>query len=133
MSETIDELKEKEKEAYAGNGVGDGICHEGSRGWMPGLILIILGVVFLADNYFPLDFLDNWWALFILIPAVSNLSRAWRRYRVAGTWTGDARGALISGLLLTMVAVIFLFELSWSLFWPVVLILLGVGLLLRTA
>lgn len=128
MSETIDELKEKEKEAYAADHAGE----EGTRNWIPGLILIALGLIFLADNYFPFRFLNNWWALFILIPAVSNLSRARHRYRAAGTWTAGARSALIGGLILGMVAFIFLFELSWSFFWPVVLIILGVGLLLRS-
>lgn len=126
MSETIDDLKEKEKEQY--EEAGD---REGTRSWLPGLILIILGLVFLADNYFSIDFFNNWWALFILIPAYTNLSRAWHRYRVAGRWTGDARGSLIGGLILTLVAFIFLFELSWTLFWPLILIIMGVGLLLR--
>jgi hypothetical protein len=124
----IDELKEQEKTQYE---EAPAQAEEGSRAWIPGLILIFLGIIFLADNYFSFEVFDNWWALFILIPAVTNLSRAWRRYQQAGSWTSDARGSLVGGLILTLVAFIFLFELSWGLFWPVILIIIGAGLLLR--
>ena len=87
-------------------------------------------VIFLFDNAFGVE-LDNWWAFFILIPAVVNLNRAWQRYRSAGRWTSGARSALTGGRLIVTVAVIFLFDLSLSLFWPVLLIILGAGILLR--
>ena len=128
MSETIEDLKEQEKAQYTESSQAE---REGTRAWMPGLILIVLGVVFLVDNYYSVSFFDNWWALFILIPAVSNLRRARRRSRTAGGWTESARSALVGGLILTLVAFIFLFNLSWSLFWPLILIILGIGLLLR--
>lgn len=130
MNETIDDLKEKEKRQAKESSPRACV---GTRSWLPGLILITLGVIFLADDYFTFRFFDNWWALFILIPAYSNLSRAWRRYRVTGRWSASARGGLVGGLILTLVALIFLFELSWSLFWPLILIVLGIGLLLRAA
>ena len=130
MNETINNLKEKEKQESEARTHRPG---KSSRSWLPGLILIVLGVIFLADNYFPFRFFDNWWALFILIPAYTNLSRARRRYRATGRWSAGARGSLISGLILTLVAFIFLFELSWSLFWPLILIIVGIGLLLRAA
>jgi len=131
MTETIDELKEKEKEQY--EEAPATARRESNRSWLPGLILIVLGIIFLADNYYSFRFFDNWWALFILIPAFTNLSRAWRRYQAAGHWTADARGSLIGGLIITLVALIFLFELSWTLFWPLILIIMGIGLLLRAA
>lgn len=132
MEQDIDLLKEEEK---AANGVeqAQGSEHSDSHenhSWIPGVVLIALGVLFLFDNAFGVE-LDNWWALFILIPAVVNLNNAWRRYRRAGRWTSSARSALTGGLLIGTVALIFLFELSWSLFWPVLLIILGAGILLR--
>lgn len=132
MQQDIDALKEEEKGANGADQVQGGEhsdSHE-NHSWIPGVVLIALGVIFLFDNAFGVE-LDNWWALFILIPAVVNLNNAWRRYRQAGRWTSSARSALTGGLLIGTVALIFLFELSWNLFWPVLLIILGAGILLR--
>ena len=44
-----------------------------------GGILILIGVVFLAQNLTDFDLGNwNWWALFILIPAVGSLANALR-------------------------------------------------------
>lgn len=124
MTEHIEDLKNEEQ----------GKDHRGSdSSWIPGLILVGLGLVFLLNNFFDIDFLDNWWALFILIPAVANLNNAWRQYREAGHWNDAAIGSLTGGILIGFVALIFLFELSWSMFWPILLIILGAGILLRRA
>ena len=124
MSEEIHELKEEEK--VRGR-------ERGNDGWILGLVLIGLGLLFLLNNFFDIELVGNWWAVFILIPAVANLNRAWRHYRAAGRWTDSARSALIGGLLIGTVALIFLFDLDWSYFWPVLLIILGGGILLRAA
>lgn len=136
MQADIDALKEEEKRAEGAEDAQDSAqdsAHEDRRerrSWIPGIVLIALGLIFLFDNAFGVE-LDNWWALFILIPAVANLNRAWQRYRRAGRWTSSARSALTGGLLISTVALIFLFDLSWNLFWPTLLIVLGVGILLR--
>lgn len=124
MTEHIEDLKNEEQ--------GKG-RHGSDSNWIPGLILIGLGLVFLLNNFFDIDFFDNWWALFILIPAVANLNNAWRQYREAGRWNDAAIGSLTGGILIGFVALIFLFELSWSMFWPILLIILGAGILLRRA
>jgi len=132
MQADIDELKEEEKRAE-GAEEAQSSAHEDRRerhSWIPGIVLIALGLIFLFDSAFGVE-LDNWWALFILIPALVNLNNAWQRYRRAGRWTSSARSALTGGLLIGTVALIFLFDLSWSLFWPVLLIILGAGILLR--
>lgn len=103
-------------------------AHRDSTPWVLGLILIALGVIFLLQNLRGLVF-DNWWALFILIPAVASLARAWQVYRAAGRWTSAARSALVGGLLLAAVAAIFLFGLNWGIAWPVFLIIAGIGAL----
>ncbi|MFW6183989.1 MAG: LiaF transmembrane domain-containing protein [Chloroflexota bacterium] len=141
MSERIDQLKEEEKAALeaqtmatAGNVATveeSAVEREEQRGWILGLVLIGLGVLFLLNNFFNITLIDNWWALFILIPAGAKLNRAWSRYQSAGRWTADARGSLVGGLLISAIAFIFLFNLSFGLFWPVLLIILGVGLLLK--
>ena len=100
-----------------------------SFGWMGGLVLIIIGVVYLIQNFTGTPVLFNWWALFILIPAVGALSSAWDQYQQHGQLTSGAIGALIGGLVLTMVAATFLFGLSFGNIGPMILILAGVALL----
>ena len=101
-----------------------------SNAWMGGVILIVIGVVFLLGNVSGFR-LDNWWALFILIPAVASLGNAWRAYRGSDKqFTGSVRSSLIGGLVLLAVAGIFLFNLDWGRVWPIFLVLAGVGALL---
>ncbi len=103
----------------------------GSGAWIGGAILIILGLVFLLQNM-GLFVLVNWWALFILLPGVAAFGNAWRAYHDAGgRLTGAARGSLIGGLVLTMVAAVFLFGLNWGVVGPLLIVLAGVGLLLN--
>ena len=100
-------------------------------GWIAGLVLIVLGAMFLMRNTGTFDFpLQNWWALFILIPAVGALDSGFRTYRAAGNQlTAPARGSLLVGLVLTFVAAMFLFDISWTFFGPVLIILVGIGIL----
>jgi hypothetical protein len=100
-----------------------------------GLVLVALGVIMLLRNLgTDLPLLRNWWALFILIPAVQSFDRARRIYRRNGSRvTDDAMWAFIGALALTMVAVTFLFGLSWSIAWPVFLILAGLGALVTAS
>ena len=56
-----------------------------SSGLILGGILILIGVIFLAQNVTDLNLTRwNWWALFILIPAVGSLANAWRIYQAEG-------------------------------------------------
>ena len=99
--------------------------------WVVGLILIVLGGAFLMQNMgtFNIPF-TNWWALFILIPAFGSLDRAYRAYKQAGNqFTAFVRSSLFAGLILTMVAGMFLFNLNWTFFGPIILILVGMGIL----
>lgn len=130
MVEEINELKREEQEKIHGDRK-NGARSEGP-GRLAGLVLVILGLYFLAENYFHLTLFTNWWALLILIPAAANLTRARRGYRARGTWRGSAGRALTSGLLLTAVALIFLFGLDFGTYWPVLLIIFGAGILVRS-
>ena len=97
--------------------------------WIGGVVLIIVGVVFLLRQVSGFE-LNNWWALFILIPAVGSFGSAWRAYQNAGRkFTSTVRGSLIGGLMMMLIAAIFLFNLNWALFFPAILILSGIGLL----
>jgi len=100
-----------------------------SPAWIGGVVLILIGIVFLARNLTGFE-LGNWWALFILIPAFGSLAQAWRLYQSSGgRLTPAARGPLTGGLILLLVAAIFLFDVDWGQVWPVFLIVIGVGAL----
>ncbi len=96
-----------------------------------GGVLILIGFVFLAGNLTDFD-LDNWnwWALFILIPAIGSLANAWRIYQSEGRLTAKARGPMVGGLALLLVTTILLFDLDWGTLWPIFLIIFGVGALI---
>lgn len=99
--------------------------------WVGGVALIILGVVFLLQNTAAFA-LENWWALFILIPALGAFERAWRHYQEAGgRLTASVRSALLGGLVLIVVAAAFLFNLEWGLLGPVLILLVGIALLIN--
>ena len=94
--------------------------------WMPGIVLIVLGAIFLAENYLG-STLHNWWALFILIPAFGALGVAYEDLRA-----GDpeaAIGPLIGGLAFLALTVAFLLDLPIGQLWPVGLIVVGIALL----
>ena len=98
----------------------------GTGAWIGGAILILLGVIFLLQNVGIL-FLENWWALFILIPAVGAYAAAWENYRRNGRLTRQAGGSLIGGLFFTALTLILLLELDLGQAWPFLLI--GAGLI----
>jgi len=100
----------------------------GGNSWIGGAVLILIGLVLLLQNFGKMA-LQNWWALFILIPALGAFANAWRTYQQAdGHLTGAARSSLLGGFILTMVAAVFLFNLNWALLGPVLLILAGIGI-----
>jgi hypothetical protein len=124
MDDNIKELKDNEKvePERARDDHGHGA-------WIPGLVLIAIGAIFLLNNF--TDFhLDNWWALFILIPAFGALGNFLRARRKDGRMSHEARGSLIGSLILFFIAAVFLFGWSWGAVWPVFLIIAGIGALL---
>lgn len=151
MGDEIDSLKEAEKEAFvdlteediAANGstASHGAQQRSHRvrsskrgdrdsNLVAGIVLITIGGIFLLTNLTGLT-INNWWALFILIPAFSNFSRAWRSYRANGRLSHSARGSITGGLILSLIASAFLFDfVSWDVIWPSFLIILGLSALL---
>jgi uncharacterized integral membrane protein len=98
--------------------------------WIGGVILVILGLIFLVQNVSGLQ-LANWWALFILIPAFGALWGAWNAYQANGRFSAGARSSAIFGIALILLAAAFLFNVSLSLYWPLALILVGILLLVN--
>ena len=103
----------------------------GGRGgvWLGGVILVLLGVILLLQNLGGLV-AGNWWALFILLPAVESLGAAWNIFdRSGGQLTGAAIGSLITGLVLAGLAFALFFNLDIARTWPIAVILIGIGVL----
>ena len=129
MDDEIQELKDEEMANAAEEGDEEG--KRDNSGWIIGVVLIALGSIFLLSNFLPGVNLTNWWAVFILIPALYNLNQAMRSYRRNGRLTRGGRSALVGGLLLLVVSLIFLLGLDWGVVWPVFIIIAGLGILLQ--
>jgi cellulose synthase/poly-beta-1,6-N-acetylglucosamine synthase-like glycosyltransferase len=103
----------------------------GGGEWILGVILILLGG-FIYLQTMKIYTLNNWWALFILIPGLAALVEAWRVYRAAeGKFTRRARGSLILGVGLLLVTTIFLLGLNWTIFGPILLVLAGASMIIN--
>ncbi len=77
--------------------------------------------------------ISNWWALFILIPAIGAFERAFRMYHEAENHFTNQMGAvLLVGVVLTLVTAGFLFNIGWTYFGPALIILVGMGILLNS-
>ena len=100
-------------------------------GWFGGVVLILLGVIFLLQNM-GINFIANWWAIFILIPAFLSYVAAWNIYQDHGRITRGAASSLTVGILLTILAFIFILNLTFGIYWPILLIVGGL-LLVATA
>jgi hypothetical protein len=91
-----------------------------------GIILIVLGVVFFLERLGRFS-LENWWALFILIPAFGSFAAAWEGYRRTGRLTPAVRSSIFGGLLVLTVALIFLLNLRWDVYWPLFILIPGLS------
>ena len=119
------EKKMTEEQKNTGDGSGK---HNRDKAFL-GLILILVGVVFLLRNTNVL-YIDNWWALFILIPAFAAFASAWRGYKASGRQvTREVRSKLVGGLFPMAVAIIFLLGLDFGDMWPLFIILAGVAVI----
>jgi hypothetical protein len=96
-----------------------------------GLIMIAVGAVFLLQNAGLPVLVGNWWAMFILIPAIGAFAAAWTLYRQDGHFTPRVIGLVTGGLVPLTIALIFLFNFNFGSAWPVLLVVLGAGILLR--
>ncbi len=106
--------------------------YAGGGALIGGVALITFGVIIMLQNMGMVQ-LHNWWALFILIPALGSFATAYGAYRTnGGRLNAMVRGSFMGGLLLTAIALVFLLGLDFSLLLPVILIGAGLGMLLNT-
>lgn len=97
--------------------------------WIGGLVLITVGLIMLVTTMTDYT-LNNWWALFILIPAFGSLGHAVSVYRTQGRLGSEGRGSIMGALVMFFVAAAFLFNMNWGTIWPYFLIVPGIGLLI---
>ena len=104
--------------------------HRGAEmtSWIVGVFLIVLGVAFFLEQSGYVVLTGNWWAIFIYLAAFASFANAWRSYRAHGEFGRAATGSLIWGLVFTVVASIFVFNLLWDTWWPMILVAIGVGI-----
>jgi hypothetical protein len=85
--------------------------------------LMLLGLTFVLQSMRGPNSLENWWSIFILLPALACVATAWIAYAQSGyRFTLLARGALSIGTILLTVALMFLFDVNWAIGWPLMLI-----------
>jgi hypothetical protein len=93
----------------------------------------VVGIVFLVKNTGWLGNnwnFANWWALFILIPAIGSFADAWKAYTTSGRrLSAKVARPFAFGLLFVAITVIFLLQLDWGKVWPVLLIIVGLGMI----
>jgi hypothetical protein len=106
---------------------------QSSNLWL-GLIFVIGGIVIILNQLDLLPFELNWWALFIMLPAGGFLSGAYERYREnENLFSMDVAFTALIGLFLTALSFSLLvgdsWDINWSLFWPLILIIIGLGMI----
>jgi O-antigen/teichoic acid export membrane protein len=129
MNNQLDRVEERFERQLArqqarGNQAGVGTV-------VAGMLLILLGVVYLLQNAVNFSVpVQNWEALFILIPVFMLFDRAFKRYRNAGNrMTSVVWGAGFFGIILLVLTGIILFELDTDIWGPIIIILAGIGIL----
>jgi hypothetical protein len=95
------------------------------RGLFPGLILILLGILLFLATQGILAW-DIWWQYFLIglgaIFIIDGLAHFW-----SSAHRGSAFGRFIPGVILLFVGLVFVF--GFSQWWPLVLIVVGIGIL----
>ena len=99
-----------------------------------GLIFVFGGIAVLLNQFGILPFELNWWALFIMMPAAGFLSGAYNRFRSHGNaFSMDVAFTALIGLFLVALSFSLLvgaaWNINWSLFWPMIIILIGLGMI----
>ena len=113
--------------------IGSG-TNQPSNLWI-GLVLIFGGAIILLNQLNILPFVLNWWALLILFPAFGALTGAFNRYRSTNDLfeMGVMVPALV-GLFMLLLSVSLLvgdaINLNLKVYWPIILIILGLGLII---
>lgn len=102
-----------------------------SSGIVWGFILIIGGIILFTQQLGMLGPRYNWWALFILVPALASFGGAFTALQQTGKFNAAVRGGLGGGIVLLTLALMFLFGLDWAVWWPLMVLAGGVSVFLE--
>ena len=106
---------------------------QSSNLWL-GLIFVFGGIALIINQLNWLPFELNWWALFIMLPAAGMLNGAYNRFRANDNlFTTDVGITALIGLFMVGLSFSLLvgtsWNLNWSLLWPAVIIIIGLGMI----
>lgn len=119
MSNHLDDLKENEKSGL-----------ERNNSIVMAVVFIVAGVALIVGNITGFKF-ENWWVLFMLIPVGMFAQNIYRDYQANGRITASSTGSIIVILAILASAAVFLFEaITWSMIWPIGLIIAGLSMYL---
>jgi len=93
-------------------------------------ILIAVGIILLAQNLNIVPVHLNWWAVFIYIPVVGSIATGINAFQKSGKFDAAVRSSLGSVIVVGTVATMFLFDMDWRNWWPLMLIAPGLSMLL---
>jgi hypothetical protein len=99
-------------------------------GLLGGATLIVIGLAYLARNTLGWELSNHWWAIFMLLPALSALATAWHFFHSEKPELRQAAyGPLFGGGFLLLIAAALFFNASWQLVWPLFLIMIGISII----
>ena len=110
------------------------------RNWVPssnlwiGLAFIAGGVTVLLNQSGLLSFDFNWWAFFIVIPAIGSFRNAYDRYRATnnlfdmGVMMPALIGLFMIGLMYNLLSGNG-WNFNWNLLWPLMFMVIGLGMI----
>ena len=97
-----------------------------------GLFLVFVGGAIFLSKVLGIQ-LENWWALFILVPALTMFGIGWAIPRPDnGRFHLISRLFFATGLVVLVVAGMFLMNLDWSVWWPLMIVTPGVSLIIAS-
>ena len=103
-----------------------------NRSKVAGIVLIALGSLFLLDNFrvFPLDFFDHFFNIWGILATIGIVIIATNENKTPGfVMLGIGSFFILSDILRYEFGIRFID--AWQLFWPLVIIVIGVMVLLR--
>jgi hypothetical protein len=99
-----------------------------------GLAFIAGGAIILLNQSGLLSFDFNWWAFFIVIPAIGSFRNAYQRYRAThhlfdmGVMLPALIGLFMIGLMFNLLSGNG-WNFNWNLLWPLMFIVIGLGMI----
>jgi len=99
------------------------------RNLYSGLIILIMGLVFLAKNY-GFEIPEKWWLLFFFLPMSGIISKIWKTFQLEKQLSSAILGQVTGLLFMAFIGLALLFDWNWDKIWPGFFIIAGLSRLL---